>query len=1434
MRLGFDGAWNVHLDPVSLHRRSDAAPIAELGAVAIRLPLGRWITGCALPASLHVAHLHLHARQNAAGAWEVLPPAPPGPQAPPAAPFHLASLPPSLAPRPDLPCAFAADDVSVAAYPISGDALTAQWRRIDVVLREAQGAWCMEAGAAAAAGAWPGEVGVTLDADPSSDTLQAEVRFACADPGRALCLAPALPAGLRFDGGVQGSARVSVRLPSLPNFEATLDLRGEGGALALVGLPEPSRYGAWELALEAAGRGDALEIGGLRARGGVDLPGQRTVRAELDAAGAVLPTPHGHAALRLELAAAGTVVAAHAELEASADGTFNASAQVDPVDAAALQPWADLAPGGVRLDGRAEASARVAGSLRPAALRSAALRIEAPAATLPVSEFLGQPVCVRAAPLVLEWDGASGSLAPWAIEAGPLQVATQRVAVTAEGGSLAFSGAVMLAPFAVRDILARAGPRMEAIVRGFRRDLESLAVAGAEARFDAALRLGEDGPAFASAHIDADARLALGGGPVPVRATLAADAMSQRVRLALEVPEFVEADWDVPFLRELPVPALDAPTSLRIDAVAHLDGTPETARWRLETGAGHLVPHGPLLRWLVGPLPLTRFAAGGRIDGALERAVLDDLSLQMGRGTLAFTRGELELPAIDGEGARAVRLRFAWEAGDWYIEDFLALLSAEARALAPDELPPGRNGLRHLRAEADAAAVIGADGALTLTGFDSAHEGALCIGGADLPLVIRTGINPELGELVTRVELPEFVPAALGLPPPPFAPVAPGDFDLPVSAVMLVRLPLPRRMPGAFGAPVVEVTWHAGPGHVHACSWLGAETPVRDAVFEARLELAPLALREVAARLDFGGPLVELRNASAAFGDTIDGSAEVVATAFDLAWVQERIPPALLSPALAQTLARVQVRGRIDEARLEARVALDPAHPEAALADPQVTAGLWLSELDASWDGTPLGSVASLRLAAAGDSVRVEATDLASGPARLLHASLEASNLLHSEPALTAEVEGLVLDPWIRGAGASLALRAHGGLRGAPWSVDVALDATAASYALAPLLWSRAAGVPAGMRLHAEGPPVPEGRVLPGSLAFTAEAWGVPGGRCSAEGGVELDAAGLPRRLDVSRWQAGSAAGSAHAALPTSGPLEIAVEVETLDVPVWVREFEPWLAQVNAALSQPASPPPPPAAGVVVAAVPPQAPAPWGLPDVRARLGAAWVDLGEGHALARVAGAFDASGGWPTAFDLEFQADGAANAVRWRADEAGALHVTLGDLGKLVGVAAAPLAALQPASVPPGSLFDSLRVLPVTLQGGALEMRGAWRPTQAEAWLEGACAVTGLRLERDIASLSRIAALAKRRVILFVPFERLGAERFVVGASGVQVANAVLGGPVDITFERINYRAVDTVVDVRGKVFGLCFEVTGPAASPSFYLCDDSSLIQAITEEDEW
>jgi hypothetical protein len=39
---------------------------------------------------------------------------------------------------------------------------------------------------------------------------------------------------------------------------------------------------------------------------------------------------------------------------------------------------------------------------------------------------------------------------------------------------------------------------------------------------------------------------------------------------------------------------------------------------------------------------------------------------------------------------------------------------------------------------------------------------------------------------------------------------------------------------------------------------------------------------------------------------------------------------------------------------------------------------------------------------------------------------------------------------------------------------------------------------------------------------------------------------------------------------------------------------------------------------------------------------------------------------------------------------------------------------------------------------------------------------------------------------------------------------------------------------MRGKVFGVCFEVIGPLSSPGFYLCDKSKVIQGFTEENEF
>jgi hypothetical protein len=353
--------------------------------------------------------------------------------------------------------------------------------------------------------------------------------------------------------------------------------------------------------------------------------------------------------------------------------------------------------------------------------------------------------------------------------------------------------------------------------------------------------------------------------------------------------------------------------------------------------------------------------------------------------------------------------------------------------------------------------------------------------------------------------------------------------------------------------------------------------------------------------------------------------------------------------------------------------------------------------------------------------------------------------------------------------------------------------------------------------------------LVPALLRGEVEAWGIPGGRGRAEGTVALGTSGFPEVVELRSWSLGEARGRARLAVAGGVPMDLVVGIETLDLAAWLREFEPLVARINAELSEPAVPVPGRGSAGGTAS---GAPAPWGLPDLRVALESGWVDLGGGHALARVQATFASTGGWPERLAVAAQVDGVEPSLSWDSRD-NALAVHLPDLGKLLAAAAAPLDGLAPATVPQGSAFALLRELPVTVRGGDLGLRGRWRPREAEGRLEGSSEVRGLRLERDVETLNRIAGLVKRRVVLYVPFERLAAGSFRVGSSGVVARDIVLQGPVDIALESAEYRSSDTLVQARGKVFGVCFEIHGPAAGPRFYLCDDSTVVRILTEEEE-
>jgi len=157
-------------------------------------------------------------------------------------------------------------------------------------------------------------------------------------------------------------------------------------------------------------------------------------------------------------------------------------------------------------------------------------------------------------------------------------------------------------------------------------------------------------------------------------------------------------------------------------------------------------------------------------------------------------------------------------------------------------------------------------------------------------------------------------------------------------------------------------------------------------------------------------------------------------------------------------------------------------------------------------------------------------------------------------------------------------------------------------------------------------------------------------------------------------------------------------------------------------------------------------------------------------------------------------------------------------------------AAMTAADTTIGGLIG----LPETIVGGRVAADGTLNFDDAARVALGRLQVADLRLRAEVPFLSSIAALVKRKLMITVPFKEFRINSFALGQDELHLQNALLDGPIALTAEKFDFNFDTTELFLRGKVFGIWFEVKGPLGRLEYYLADKTPGVKLLTTEDEF
>lgn len=612
--------------------------------------------------------------------------------------------------------------------------------------------------------------------------------------------------------------------------------------------------------------------------------------------------------------------------------------QLDPATGnASVQTGADLHLGPLAalmkglpvelLEGDLCFEAEATANIEAARLDGATARVRSGGIEVFSSAFLAKPLVVKSFEIVASVgeQAAAGHVEPFAFALGPLQVKCPGLQWKTDAGAISGGGGVEVEPLELADLLALLPPALTKDLPFPQAQMAELGVR--RARVDVNIT-GSD-PAKPAIDVDASSVFRLNEGELAVQATARADMATQSWSTTVTVPDFVQAQWRLGLFDTLQLPALDAPVRARFAAEGSMDGQLDRATWDVSAGPGHVVPVGLLAPWLAKPLPVDVFAMGGRIEAGGRRLALDRFEVASGRGSVKFSRVDVQspepLPAL-GPGETVAALSFTME--DWYLGDFLPLLTPEAAAMLP--LPRAdldTLGLESFTVEAEVALAAGEGGAPVLRRASAANQAVFRAGGARIPMDVQLGAEPDGSAVFATATLHQFRPDTVQLSLLGGLPVQPSVLQFPVEVEIKAGAGLAgtQLTPGRLSVGV-----RAGPGRVAPNAFLAQAVPLKSFDLQLGARLDTLSLESLTMALDLDGPRVcidDVRVQPVVSGQPIRGEMHLRAEAFDFAWMKSLVVGELVPEAQRALFAQAQVGGRLDHFDLRAGFAVNPEAP---------------------------------------------------------------------------------------------------------------------------------------------------------------------------------------------------------------------------------------------------------------------------------------------------------------------------------------------------------------------------------------------------------------------------------------------------------------------------------------------------------------------------
>jgi hypothetical protein len=175
----------------------------------------------------------------------------------------------------------------------------------------------------------------------------------------------------------------------------------------------------------------------------------------------------------------------------------------------------------------------------------------------------------------------------------------------------------------------------------------------------------------------------------------------------------------------------------------------------------------------------------------------------------------------------------------------------------------------------------------------------------------------------------------------------------------------------------------------------------------------------------------------------------------------------------------------------------------------------------------------------------------------------------------------------------------------------------------------------------------------------------------------------------------------------------------------------------------------------------------------------------------------------------------------------------LADVASLLDYSTAPFRGLSEEARAANPTFALLAEAPAMILGGVVSAEGTLRQPPEGPILDSSLKVENLVLVKDIPLLTRLSRLVDKEVKLGVAFSRFEWDRIHLEPTRVALTGGFLDGPIDLTFEQIDFDLERSFLEMKGKVFGACYEVVGELGSLEPYLCE-STILTPVLSSDEF